>query len=119
MTAAHTLRLQPPGTPEPLALVTGAGRAAGIGRAICARLEQAGMRVVATRAPAEPDDGFPAMAVDLADPAAPAALMDRVVAEHGRPPTVLVNNAAHSERAGWEALDAAGLDAHYAVNLRA
>jgi 3-oxoacyl-[acyl-carrier protein] reductase len=34
-------------------------------------------------------------------------------------PTILVNNAAHSTRDGWRALDAATLDVHYAVNLRA
>ena len=66
-----------------------------------------------------PDAGFATLEADLADPGAPAALMDRIATERGRPVTVLVNNAAHSERDGWEALDAAGLDAHYAVNLRA
>jgi 3-oxoacyl-[acyl-carrier protein] reductase len=33
-------------------------------------------------------------------------------------PSILVNNAAHCERDGFEKLDAAGLDAHYAVNIR-
>ena len=32
---------------------------------------------------------------------------------------MLVNNAAHSTRDGFEALDAATIDAHYAVNVRA
>jgi 3-oxoacyl-[acyl-carrier protein] reductase len=32
---------------------------------------------------------------------------------------VLVNNSAHSTRDGYETLDAATLDGHYAVNLRA
>ena len=32
---------------------------------------------------------------------------------------ILVNNAAYSDRDGIDRLDAAGLDAHYAVNLRA
>ncbi len=35
------------------------------------------------------------------------------------PPTILVNTAAHSTRDGYEQLDAATLDAHYAVNVRA
>ena len=34
-------------------------------------------------------------------------------------PDVLVNNAARSIRYGFEQLDAAKLDAHYAVNMRA
>jgi 3-oxoacyl-[acyl-carrier protein] reductase len=85
---------------------------------VCRRLEELGLEVVATRAPfdAEPAD---AIAVDLADPDAPRALFDRIERERGRAPTVLVNNAAHSERDGWLGLDAAGLDAHYAVNTRA
>ena len=35
------------------------------------------------------------------------------------PLSILVNNAAHSTRDGYKALDAATLDAHYAINLRA
>ena len=31
--------------------------------------------------------------------------------------SILVNNAAHSTHDGYEALDAATLDAHYAVNM--
>lgn len=34
-------------------------------------------------------------------------------------PTILVNNAVHSARDGFRHLDAATLDAHYAVNVRA
>jgi 3-oxoacyl-[acyl-carrier protein] reductase len=34
-------------------------------------------------------------------------------------PAILVNNAAHSTRDGYLRLDAATLDAHYAVNIRA
>ena len=41
------------------------------------------------------------------------------MAERLGPPSILVNNAAHSARDGYEALDDATLDAHYAVNLRA
>jgi 3-oxoacyl-[acyl-carrier protein] reductase len=55
---------------------------------------------------------------DLADPEAPAAVMAAVEAALGRP-SILVNNAAHSTRDSYETLDAATLDAHYAVNVRA
>ncbi len=34
-------------------------------------------------------------------------------------PSILVNNAAYSTRDGYQRLDAATLDAHYAVNMRA
>jgi 3-oxoacyl-[acyl-carrier protein] reductase len=34
-------------------------------------------------------------------------------------PSILINNAAHSERDGYERLDASILDAHYTVNVRA
>ena len=44
--------------------------------------------------------------------------MDAVTERIGHP-SVLVNNAAHSTRDGFEALDAATIDAHYAVNVRA
>ena len=65
------------------------------------------------------DDGQASVTtVDLSDPAAPAALLAEVEHRLGLP-TILVNNAAHSTRDGWRALDAATLDAHYAVNLRA
>jgi 3-oxoacyl-[acyl-carrier protein] reductase len=35
------------------------------------------------------------------------------------PVSILVNNAAYSTRDGYERLDAATIDAHYAVNMRA
>jgi 3-oxoacyl-[acyl-carrier protein] reductase len=44
--------------------------------------------------------------------------MDAVTERIGHP-SVLVNNAAHSTRDGFEALDAATIDAHHAVNVRA
>jgi 3-oxoacyl-[acyl-carrier protein] reductase len=58
------------------------------------------------------------MEVDLSLLESPERLLDMVAARLG-PPWVLVNNAAYSTRDGYEALDAATLDAHYAVNLRA
>jgi 3-oxoacyl-[acyl-carrier protein] reductase len=44
-------------------------------------------------------------------------ILDRVEGLLGAP-SILVNNAAHSARDGFEKLDASGLDAHYAVNIR-
>jgi 3-oxoacyl-[acyl-carrier protein] reductase len=55
---------------------------------------------------------------DLSEAVAPGLLMDAVTERVGHP-TVLVNNAAWSTRDGFEALDAATIDAHYAVNVRA
>jgi len=43
--------------------------------------------------------------------------LDEVTVRLGLP-DVLVNNAAHSLRDGYRALDAATLDDHYAVNVR-
>ena len=59
-----------------------------------------------------------AMEIDLSLPDSPEQLLDTVDERLG-PPAILVNNAAHSTRDGYEALDAVTLDAHYAVNLRA
>ena len=122
-----------------VALITGASRRVGIGAAVCRELATAGVDVFFThwgRYDQEMDYADPAgpaallaelrglgvraeaAPVDLADPAAPEALLAEVERRLG-PPTILVNNAAHSTRDGWRALDAATLDAHYAVNLRA
>ena len=60
----------------------------------------------------------PCFEADLADPLAPELLLERVTGELG-PVSVLVNNAAHSARDGYAALDAASIDAHLAVNVRA
>ena len=59
-----------------------------------------------------------AMELDLSLPESPEQLLDAVAERLGLP-SILVNNAAHSARDGYEALDDATLDAHYAVNLRA
>lgn len=56
-------------------------------------------------------------AFDLAQPSTPARILDWARQAIG-PPSILVNNAAHSTRDGYAALDAATLDAHYAVNMR-
>src|SRR6516164_10507357 len=47
----------------------------------------------------------------------PNRILDEVEVKLGLP-SILVNNAAYSTRDGFEALDAATLDAHYAVNMR-
>lgn len=55
---------------------------------------------------------------DLSLPETPEMLLETAEERVG-PLSVLVNNAAHSGRDGYERLDAATLDAHYAVNVRA
>jgi 3-oxoacyl-[acyl-carrier protein] reductase len=105
-----------------VALVTGADNAAGIGRACCRALAARGATVACTVQPgstaSEAELGAVPVEADLADPEAPEALLAAVEAFVGRP-SILVNNAAHSERDGYAALDAATLDAHWAVNVRA
>jgi 3-oxoacyl-[acyl-carrier protein] reductase len=106
-----------------IALVTGADNPRGIGRAVCHALAARGIGVACTVEPgAGAFDEAELRAVpfeaDLADPEAPATLMAAVEARVGRP-SILVNNAAHSTRDSYRTLDAATLDAHYAVNVRA
>ena len=103
-----------------VALVTGCANLRGIGAACVRELATAGFEVAAHTAPGDGIGDLPAtpFAADLADPAAPAALLAAVEERLGRA-SVLVNNAAHSARDGFEALDAATIDAHLAVNTRA
>jgi 3-oxoacyl-[acyl-carrier protein] reductase len=104
-----------------IALVTGAGSPRGIGAACVRALADRGATPAFTvmageRVPPElPGTPF---VIDLADADAPGRLLDAVTERVGHP-TVLVNNAAYSARDGYQALDAAGIDAHYAVNVRA
>jgi 3-oxoacyl-[acyl-carrier protein] reductase len=114
-----------------VAVVTGAGRRAGIGAAICRALARRGADVLFTHWGTSENEprtlleelrgaGVRAetMELDLSLPESPERLLDAVTELLG-PPSILVNNAAHSTRDGYKALDAATLDAHYAVNLRA
>ena len=104
-----------------IALVTGAGNARGIGAACVRALAERGATVAFTVMPGESAPGdLPgtAFTTDLSESVAPEHLMDAVTERIGHP-SVLVNNAAHSTRDGFEALDAATIDAHYAVNVRA
>ena len=104
-----------------IALVTGTGNAGGIGAACASALAARGATVACSVLPGEAlPDGVPGQAfeADLSDPGTPQHLLDAVTERLGHP-TVLVNNAAHSTRDGYEALDAATIDAHLAVNVRA
>jgi 3-oxoacyl-[acyl-carrier protein] reductase len=121
-----------------LAIVTGASRRGGIGAAICRELAGHGAAILFTHWRAfdhamsyadedGPDAleqelrqlGVPArgIEIDLARAEAYATVLDAAAAMPGVP-AILVNNAAHSTRDGHQRLDAATLDAHYAVNLR-
>jgi 3-oxoacyl-[acyl-carrier protein] reductase len=74
-------------------------------QALVAELEAGGARALALHA-------------DLADASALEALLETAEQALG-PLAILVNNAAHSTRDGYEQLDAATLDRHFAVNARA
>ena len=128
---AEQSRIQQEGLRGRVAVVTGAGRRAGIGAAICRALAGKGTDVLFTHwgtSENEPRTLLEelrgagvragAMELDLSLTESPERLLDAVTELLG-PPSILVNNAAHSTRDGYKALDAATLDAHYAVNLRA
>lgn len=122
------------------AIVTGASRRQGIGAAICRRLAQAGANIFFTHwqrydqempwgsDAADPQQlqqellelGVQAIGfnVDLSNPDAAKAVVERAIAHFGAV-SILVNNAAYSVPDSLETLSAAILDATYAVNLRA
>jgi len=122
------------------ALITGAGRLAGIGAAIARELAAGGANIFITyyrpydaAQPWTSTDDEPqqllaelgtlgvqaaGQEVDLSRPEAAAHLFDKANAALG-PIHILVNNAAHSENGGIDTLDADTLDRHYAVNVRA
>lgn len=129
-----------PGLAGRIAVVTGASRRQGIGAAICRALARQGADILFTHwqpfdrtQPCGIDeDGPPALeqelralgvrtvglGIDLSLAGAPVQVLDATAEALGAP-SILVNNAAHSARDGYERLDAATLDAHYAVNIRA
>jgi 3-oxoacyl-[acyl-carrier protein] reductase len=104
-----------------IALVTGAGNPRGIGAACVRALAARGATVAYTVMRGEqPPGDLPgeAFTTDLSEPDAPERLLDAVTERVGHP-SALVNNAAHSTRDGYAILDAATIDQHYAVNVRA
>jgi 3-oxoacyl-[acyl-carrier protein] reductase len=104
-----------------IALVTGAGNPRGIGAACVRALAARDATVAFTVMPDEPaPEDLPgtAFTTDLSEAVAPERLMDAVTERLGHP-SVLINNAAYSTRDGFRELDAASIDAHYAVNVRA
>jgi 3-oxoacyl-[acyl-carrier protein] reductase len=115
-----------------VALVTGVSRAVGIAPAIVRRLHAMGATVVASGWPAHDREmpwgevtsaaaALPAGVAleqrDLADPAAPAALVDAVVERCGAIDIVVATHARSSTLALAD-LDAAELDRCWAVNVR-
>ncbi|MDQ3549394.1 MAG: SDR family oxidoreductase [Chloroflexota bacterium] len=127
------------GTHSPVAIVTGASRRGAIGAAICRRLAADGVAICFThwaaydRAMAwgADDDGpaalehelaatgvqVVAIEADLAQPDSYLTVLDLAASRLG-PPSILVNNATYSTNDDYSTLDAATLDAHYAVNVR-
>jgi pteridine reductase len=112
---------------RPLALVTGGVRR--LGAAIAARLADAGYDLALTshgeglleaglaEAIANGGGAYQHFRVDLGDMDSVAELIPAVTAHFGRAPDVLVNNAAMFGQDGWDAMDAASLDAHFRLNL--
>lgn len=122
-----------------VALVTGASRRIGIGAAVCRALAQQVTDIFFTywrpydgTMPWGKDDDAPALLeadlramgvrcasleADLSQPDTPAKILDAAEAALGAV-AILVNNATYSVNGGYDALDAAMLDAHYAVNIR-
>jgi len=117
-------------TKRPIAIVTGASQTRDIGAAICRQLVSSGHDLVFTYFKATADwaasfttdlesQGARVLAIEL--DLGQADVADDLFAqvEDFGTPSILINNAAHSTMTDWQTLDAANLDQHYAVNLRA
>ncbi len=110
-----------------VALVTGVSREVGIAATIVRHLQSAGATVCATGWPAHDDeqpwDATPAELPidvahdDLADPATPAAIVDRTIDTHGRLDIVVATHARSSDH-DLANSTAAELDLCWAVNVR-
>ena len=123
-----------------IAVVTGASRRIGIGAEICRTFAAYGADILFTHwQPYDRSQSYGADAegpaallaelralgvraealdADLSQPHAARVVLDAAANRLG-PPAILGNNAAHSVNDSVETLDAASLDAHYAVNVRA
>ena len=128
---------------ERVALITGVSRRIGIGAAVARRFAASGYRLQLTGLPAFDEaqpyggdpDGVPALltelagitgrddsvayrVADLTDPTAPGALVTETVRRHGRCDAVIAVHA-YSTGTSLGTLDAAEIDAHLIVNVRA
>lgn len=99
-----------------VAIVTGGTR--GLGRATAIALANAGCHVIACarKAPEALPDGVTFMPGDIRDPEAAKALVDTVVARHGRI-DILINNAGGSPATPAEAASPRFIDAILKLNL--
>ncbi|MBR3120846.1 SDR family oxidoreductase [Oceanobacillus sp. FSL W7-1309] len=117
--------------PNQIAIVTGVSHKHGIGAATCLELAKAGVDLFFTYW--QSDSGWPETfqreiqelgvkcahaEIDLSEPEAYLQVIQGAENALGVP-SILVNNAAYSTRDGYEKLQVAEMDAHYAVNIRA
>ncbi|MEM9517485.1 MAG: SDR family oxidoreductase [Actinomycetota bacterium] len=110
-----------------IALVTGVSREVGIAAAIVRHLQAAGATVCASGWPAHDDEQpwdatLAELSIDvardnLADPAAPATIIDRTIDAHGRLDIVVATHARSSD-VDLAHSTAAELDLCWAVNVR-
>jgi 3-oxoacyl-[acyl-carrier protein] reductase len=121
-------------------VVTGASRPGGIGASICRAFADQGCSIFLSAHSSYDKQSYPEEAAgtgaqqlveelqqrgavagyldaDLAQPDCADRLLSRAEELFGNP-SILVNNAAYSSKDGYENLNARGLDAHYAVNVR-
>ncbi len=110
-----------------VALVTGVSRPGQIASAIVERLLASGATVVASGWPAHDAEmpwgtapvelPIPVARHDLSDPMVPGAIVDDVLAQHGRL-DIIVAAHARSSHVGLADVDAAELDACWSTNVR-